>query len=121
METRESYEFCKKLTDAGVGVMETRCWIEVPGPDMEIIAFGCGSYFRFMLGSPIFCPFCGCQHQYQRPTVEGSMYWDIYPVTHQFTGEWGTLTAEEQVKRDRASALVDQRKLELATAGRMPN
>jgi len=120
MDSQASYEFSKNLCDVGIGVMETRCWIEVPGPDSDVIAFGCGSYFRFMIGCPIFCPFCGCQHQYLR-VPEGKTYWDIYPVTHRFTGEWGTLTAEEQVKRDRASALVDQRKLELATAGRMPN
>jgi len=121
METRESYEFCKQLADSGVGIMETRCWIELPGPDKETVAFGCGSYFRFMLGSPIFCPFCGCSHQYQRPLTQGGTYWDVYPVTERFTGEWGVLTPEEQAKRDRGSALVDRRKLELATEGQRPN
>ena len=122
MDSRESYEFVKKLTDCGMGIMEMRCWVEFPGPDgAEIVAFGCGSFFRFMLGSTIMCPFCGCRHYYTTPE-KGKTYWDLYPVTPRFTGEWGTITAEEEVKRDRVAALAAQKGMEfMAAQGRKSN
>ena len=110
MDTREMYEFVKRLQECGVGVLETRCWREFDHGDIGVIGFGCGSYFRFMLGLPIVCPFCGTGHVYA-PLAKGQTFFEVYPVTPNYTGDWGTLTDDEREKHDKAMAVAGHRKI----------
>jgi hypothetical protein len=98
MTPQDRHKTAQTLRDAGVLIFERRCWHnEIEGNDGSKkyrIVYGCGSYFRWVLGSPALCPFCGHQWDYyQRFPYTNSELW---PPTLNYTGQKGTLSEEEE-------------------------
>ena len=97
----------KALRTAGVLIFERRCWEFSEGVysvDNRYVkpsevgkrwwrAYGCGSYFRWMLGQVCMCPFCGYNYDYSQkfPYTDEN----LWPLTVNYTGLKGSLTAEE--------------------------
>lgn len=81
------------IREAGIFLLERRCWDVVREVDGRSYGMGCGSYFRWIYPMQSHCPFCLRAHV--MPEVDPEILDVVFPLTLNYTGKKGSLNEFE--------------------------